>query len=46
VLQETARVLTDLVDVQRGMRLEATIVALIVVEIALTSVMYVLSAPA
>jgi uncharacterized Rmd1/YagE family protein len=46
VLQETARILTDLVDVQRGMRLEATIVALIVVEIALTLLMYVLRAPA
>ncbi|MHB2167530.1 RMD1 family protein [Alsobacter sp. R-9] len=36
VVQETARALTDLIDAQRSVRLEATIVALIVFEILIT----------
>jgi uncharacterized Rmd1/YagE family protein len=33
VIDETARALTDIIDTERSMRLEATIVILIVVEI-------------
>jgi uncharacterized Rmd1/YagE family protein len=36
VIDETARALTDLIDTQRSLRLEAAIVLLIVVEIAIT----------
>jgi uncharacterized Rmd1/YagE family protein len=36
VVQETARALTDLIDAQRSVRLEATIVLLIVVEVIVT----------
>jgi uncharacterized Rmd1/YagE family protein len=36
VIGETARALTDLIDAERSLRLEATIVALIVVEIIIT----------
>ena len=36
VVQETARALTDLIDAQRSVRLEATIVLLIVFEILIT----------
>jgi len=36
VIDETARALTDLIDTQRSMRLEATIVLLIVFEIVIT----------
>jgi uncharacterized Rmd1/YagE family protein len=36
VIQETARALTDLIDAQRSVRLEATIVLLIVVEVIVT----------
>jgi uncharacterized Rmd1/YagE family protein len=36
VVQSTARALTDLIDAQRSLRLEATIVLLIVVEVVVT----------
>jgi uncharacterized Rmd1/YagE family protein len=36
VIEETTRALTDLIDTERSIRLEATIVALIVVEIVIT----------
>jgi uncharacterized Rmd1/YagE family protein len=36
VIQDTARALTDLIDAQRSVRLEATIVLLIVVEVIVT----------
>jgi uncharacterized Rmd1/YagE family protein len=36
VVQETTRALTDLIDAQRSVRLEATIVLLIVVEVIVT----------
>ena len=38
VLQETARILTELLDVQRSARLEVTIILLIMIEIVLTLV--------